>query len=147
MTTFKIKYSGSFTPVIEPALADGSFGNGIVHSNIDKIIAGVNELSVSSTASDVAYKSYTTTTSSVSLNTITGLTLTGITFLYIAIAEAGSTGTPDVEVIIDGTNKEIKLTADQDWAVLRLSSGTGADIKLNSTASTTLAVVDILYGL
>ena len=59
--TFSIQYSGKVTPIEEVEALDGTKTR-MVHSSIDKVLGGSNEVAFSSTSTKVNYKDYTTTT-------------------------------------------------------------------------------------
>ena len=146
-TTFKINYSASATPIEQTQLTDTSQTVSSVHSSIDKSIGGGKEISCSTTATNVNYKDYTTTaTTTTTFNTATGLTVTGIDFLMVKIREAGSSGTPDCTVEVSGVIAS-KLIGVNDICLLRLSNVAGSAVEVFSSGSTTLAKIDILYGL
>lgn len=146
-TTFKINYSASATPIEEIQATDTSNTARIVHSSIDKSIGGSKEISCSTTSTNVAYKDYTTTaTATTTLDAITSLTLTGLDFLMVKIREAGSSGTPDVTVEIGGQIAS-KIIGVGDVCVLRPSGAAGNTIEIFSSGATTVAKVDILYGM
>ena len=71
MATFKIQYSASATPIEATTLSDGSDVVTSVHSSIDKSVGGGKEISCSTTATNVAYKDYTTTDSYVEIDAAT----------------------------------------------------------------------------
>jgi len=149
MATFKIQYSASATPIEATTLSDGSDVVTSVHSSIDKSVGGGKEISCNTTSTNVAYKDYTTTTGYITLDaaTIFNRTVTDADFLMIKIREVGSTGTPDVLIHFAGVDDALKLSGVGDVMMLRPNAIEGANIKLKSSAGTTLAKVDILYGL
>lgn len=146
---YKIHYRGSATPIEIQELADGSDSVRVIHSNIDKVVGGSIEKSAGATSTDVKYKSYTTTTTGVAIEhaTIFNDNLGAVVdFLMIVITAAGSTGTPDVELTIDGTNYEHLLSGVDDFMILRPAGLDSANIKIRSSGATELAVVDLLRG-
>ena len=151
MATFKIQYAASATPIEATTLSDGSDVVTSVHSSIDKSVGGGKEISCSTTATNVSYKDYTTTTGYITLDaaTIFNRTVTDADFLMIKIRENGDANTvvPDVLVHFAGVDDALKLVGIGDVIMLRPNAIEGANIKLKSSASTTLAKVDILYGL
>jgi len=97
MATFKIQYAASATPIESTGLTDSNNVVTSVHSSIDKGVSGRNEISCSTTATNVAYKDYTTvTTTTTTFDTAVGGNIDGIDFLMVKIREAASTGTPNV---------------------------------------------------
>jgi len=117
-----------------------------VHSSIDKSVGGGKEISCSTTATNVGYKDYTTTaTTTTTLDTVLG-DRDAIDFLMVKIREAGASGTPDVSIEIGGQIAS-KLIGVGDVCLLRPSGANGDVIEMFSSGSTTLAKVDILYGL
>ena len=147
--TFKIQYAASATPIESTQLTDTSNVATSVHSSIDKSVGGGKEISCSTVSTNVNYKDYTTTAAYVILDhaTIYNTTITNADFLIIKIREAGSSGTPDVLVHFAGVDDALKLSGIGDVMMLRPNAIEGANIKLKSSGSTTLAKVDILYGL
>lgn len=147
MADYKIKYSASSTPIETITANDGTTKTSLVHSNIDKSIGGGIEIACGATATNVAYKEYTTTTTTtVHLDTITGLTLTGLDFLMVKIKAAGSTGTPDCTVEIGGQIAS-KLIGAGDVCLLRPSAAAGDTIEIFSSGATEVAKIDIMYGI
>ena len=145
--TFKIQYAASATPIESTQLTDTSNVATSVHSSIDKSVGGGKEISCSTTATNVNYRDYdTTVTTTTTLDAITSLTVTGVDFLTVKIREALSSGTPDVTVEIGGQIAS-KLIGIGDVCLLRPSGAAGNTIEIFSSGSTTLAKVDILYGL
>jgi len=146
MATFKIQYSTSATPIEATTLSDGSDVVTSVHSSIDKSVGGGKEISCSTTATNVGYKDYTTTaTTTTTLDTVLG-DRDAIDFLMVKIREAGASGTPDVSIEIGGQIAS-KLIGVGDVCLLRPSGANGDVIEMFSSGNTTLAKVDILYGL
>tara|TARA_R100000742_G_C4246630_1_gene65469 strand:+ start:150 stop:614 length:465 start_codon:yes stop_codon:yes gene_type:complete len=148
--SFKIQYSGKVTPVEEVESADGGKIR-IVHSNIDKVLGGSNEVNFSSTSSKVNYKDYTTTTSGVNLedSTIFNDANIQLDFWYMGIREAAGSGIPDVNVGVSGVSAAfIELQGIGDFLIIPFKNNNfpGHAITLNSTSSSTLAKVDILIG-
>ncbi len=149
--TFTIQYSGRVTPIEEVEAADGSKTR-IVHSNIDKIFSGSNEVAISGTSTRVNHKDYTTTTSNVSLEhaDIFDGDL-DIEFLFIKVREAASTGTPNLRLFYNagaGPIQLMNLVGVNDFLIWpRIDSELdGNGFSLSSSGSTTLAKVDILIG-
>ena len=64
----------------------------------------------------------------------------------VKIREAGSSGTPDCTVEVSGVIAS-KLIGVNDICLLRLSNVAGSAVEVFSSGSTTLAKIDILYGL
>tara|TARA_B100000287_G_scaffold421329_1_gene461890 strand:+ start:3081 stop:3533 length:453 start_codon:yes stop_codon:yes gene_type:complete len=146
-TTFKIQYAASATPIESTQLTDTNNVATSVHSSIDKSVGGGKEISCSTTAANVAYKDYTTTaTTTTTFDTAVAGNIDAIDFLMVKIREAGGTGTPDVTIEIGGQIAS-KLIGIGDVCLLRPSGANGDAIEIFSSGSTTLAKVDILYGL
>jgi hypothetical protein len=148
--TFAIQYSAKVTPIEEVEAADGGKTR-IIHSNIDKVFGGSNEVTFSSTSTKVNYKDYTTTTSAVSLehSTIFNDVNLQLDFWYMSIREAAGSGTPNVNVIVSGVSAPfIELEGVGDFLIIPFKNNNfpGNAITLNSTSSSTLAKVDILIG-
>lgn len=148
---FKIQYAGSATPIEIQELADGSDTVRAIHSNVDKVIGGSIEKSGGSTAANVAgHLSHLTTTAAVSIEdaTIFNDNLGAVVdFLMITITAAGSTGTPDVQIALDGTNYEQTISGIGDFIINRPAGLDSANIKIKSSGATTVAIVDILRGI
>tara|TARA_R100001082_G_C4342348_1_gene150719 strand:+ start:552 stop:1025 length:474 start_codon:yes stop_codon:yes gene_type:complete len=151
--TFKIQYSGKATPIEEVEAADGSKTR-IVHSNIDKSIAGSMEYELGGTDHFLEYKSYTTTTGEVSLehSTIFNKDI-DVDWMMITITEAAGSGTPDCKVKLEhGSFSQeafwVKLIGVGDFTIMPMRglNQDGSDIELASTSNSTLAKVDILIG-
>ena len=148
-TTFKVDYSASATPIEAIQATDTSNVASIIHSSIDKSVGGSNLISCSTTSTNVAYVDYTTTaTDTTKLDIALGGTITGIDFLIIKIREAGSTGTPDVELRLgSGDTSKQFLSGVGDVMMLRPKGWAGDDYEIFSSGATTLAKLDILWGL
>ena len=149
MATFKIQYSASATPTEATTLTDGTTIVTNIHSNIDKSLGGKKEITCGTAATNVSHKDYTTTASYVILDhaTIFNRTITDADFLMIKIREAASTGTPDVLIHFAGVDDAIKIIGVGDVVLIRPNAIEGANIKLKSSGNTTVAKVDIMYGL
>jgi len=147
---FKIQYAGSATPIEIQELADGSDTVRAIHSNIDKVVGGSIEKSAGATSTNVkGHLSHTTTAAAVSIEdaTIFNDNLGAVVdFFMITITGAGSSGTPDVEIAIDGTNYEFLIQGIGDFCIFRPAGADSANIKIKSSGATTLAVVDLLRG-
>jgi hypothetical protein len=147
VATFKIQYAASATPIESTGLTDSNNVVTSVHSSIDKGVSGRNEISCSTVATNVAYKDYTTvTTTTTTFDTAVGGNIDGIDFLMVKIREAASTGIPNVTIEIGGQIAS-KLIGVGDVCLLRPSGANGDAIEIFSSASTTKAKLDILYGL
>jgi hypothetical protein len=143
---FLVRYAASALPIEQLEATDTSQSSRIVHSSIDKNLAGSGEADCGATASNVRYKDYTTTTSDVHLNTIMSATLTGIDLVFVKIREAGSTGTPDCTITF-GTQIVSKLTKVDDCVLIRPSALAGSSLKFKSSGATEVAKIDIMWGL
>jgi|TARA_R110002051_G_scaffold1431_2_gene8029 hypothetical protein len=148
-TTFKIQYAASATPIESTQLTDNSNVATSVHSSIDKSVGGGKEISCGSTSTNVAYVDYTTiVTATTTLDAALGATVTGIDFLMIKIREAGSSGTPDVTFRLGtGDTSTHVLSGVGDVMLLKPSGWDGADYEIFSSGATTVAKIDILYGI
>ena len=148
-TTFKIQYAASATPIESTQLTDNSNVATSVHSSIDKSVGGGKEISCGSTSTNVAYVDYTTiVTATTTLDAALGATVTGIDFLMIKIREAASTGTPDVTFRLGtGDTSTHVLSGVGDVMLLKPSGWNGADYEIFSSGATTVAKIDILYGI
>lgn len=147
---FKIQYAGSATPIEVQELVDGATESRHIHSDIDKIIGGNIEKSAGATSTNVKAKlSYTTMTGAVAIEdaTILNDNLGAVVdFVMVTITGAGSSGTPDVQITVDGTNFEHLLSGVGDFTILRLNNLDSANIQVKSSGATEVAVVDILRG-
>ena len=149
--SFTIQYSGKVIPIEEVEAADGSKTR-MIHTNIDKIFGGLNEVSISGTSTRIKYKDYTTTTSNISLEH--GDIFDGdldIEFMFIKIREAVSTGTPNLRLFYNagaGPIQLMNLVGINDFLIWpRIDSELdGNGFSLSSSGSTTLSKVDILIG-
>jgi hypothetical protein len=148
-TTFKIQYAASATPIESTQLTDTSNVATSVHSSIDKSVGGGKEISCGTTATNVAYVDYTTiVTATTTLDAALGATVTGIDFLMIKIREAASTGTPDLTFRLGtGDTSTHVLSGVGDVMLLKPSGWDGADYEIFSSGATTVAKIDILYGI
>jgi len=148
--TFAIQYSGKATPIEEVEAADGSKTR-IIHSNIDKSIAGSIEYELGGDASFLEYKNYTTTTSEVELghNDIFNKDL-NIDWMMVTIKEAAGTGTPDCKIKFQAYTETfwVWLIGVGDFTIMPMRGLNKDDstVELVSTSSATLAKVDILIG-
>ena len=148
--TFAIQYSGKATPIEKVEAADGSKTR-IIHSNIDKNIAGSMEYELGGDASFLEYKSYTTTSAEVQLGhaDIFNKDL-NIDWMMVSITEAAGSGTPDCKIKLQGLTEVfwVWLIGVGDFTIMPMR-GLGKDdstVELISTSSATLAKVDILIG-
>tara|TARA_R110000744_G_scaffold40374_2_gene91582 strand:- start:1227 stop:1691 length:465 start_codon:yes stop_codon:yes gene_type:complete len=148
--TFKIQYSGRATPIEEVEAADGTKTR-IIHSNIDKSIAGSIEYTLGSDASFLEYKNYTTTTSEVELghSTIFNKNL-NIDWMMVAITEAVGSTTPDCKIKFHGYGEIfwVWLKGVGDFTIMPMRSMNKDDalIELVSSNSNSIVKVDILIG-
>ena len=143
---YRIRLASTVTPI---EIDDGRH----IHSNINAKLHGLLDLAGESTTidgtitstKDLYYKQYTTTTVEAILEyelSVHGLG--AINSLVLSIVEAGSTGTPDCMISIDGTNFEFLLSGVGDHIVFKLADIAGNVIKIKSSGATELAVIDIL---
>lgn len=148
-TSFKIRYSASVIPTEEVQLSDTSNVSYNINSNIDKALGGSFQITAGTSSNSVRYKEYLTTTSAVALNhsTIFNAAIT-FGFLFIKIASAGSTGTPDCSISLDsGTHIWIKLQGVGDCIMIPLG---GTDqlgssvVQVSSSGATTVANLEII---
>lgn len=154
MSSFKIQYNGSIIPKEVTTLSDGADDVTTLNSNIDKILGGSIEKSFGSSSTNVRYKEYLTTTSGVLLSNASIFNSSpNIKFLFIRIASAGSSGTPNCLIAFDSTpNYSIKLSGVNDFCIIPLDDSggiyslTAGDIRILSEGSTTVANVEIMIG-
>ena len=148
--TFAIQYSGKATPIEEVEALDGTKTR-MIHSSIDKNIAGSMEYELGGDASFLEYKSYTTTTSEVELghSTIFNKDL-NIDWMMVTIKEAAGSGTPDCKIKFQAYAESfwVWLIGVGDFTIMPMRGLNKDDnlIELVSTSSATLAKVDILIG-
>ena len=151
---YYLQYSASATPIEEVLGVNtdgGTNSTRMVHTDIDKSFGGSRELACGTNAAYVKNKSYLTTNlSAVALNdaSIIGA-FVNAEFLIISIKSAGSTGIPDCKVEIGNGSAWVevcKLKKVNDSMMLPLTAKDLAQIRISSSASTTLANVEILVG-
>ena len=148
--TFAIQYSGKATPIEEVEAADGGKTR-IIHSNIDKNIAGSMEYELGGDASFLEYKSYTTTAAEVQLGhaDIFNKDL-NIDWMMVTIKEAAGSGTPDCKIKFQAYAETfwVWLIGVGDFTIMPMRGLNKDDstVELVSTSSATLAKVDILIG-
>lgn len=143
--TFYVNFSASATPIEEMEATDSSQKARVVHSSIDKTIGGGKEITAGTTSTDVGFKDYPTTASDVTLNVISGLTLTNIDFLMIKIREAVDSDGDCDAIITIGSQVSSKLIKVGDVVLLRPDAVAGSNLKIKSTAGK-LCKVDILWS-
>ena len=148
--TFAIQYSARATPIEEVEAADGTKTR-IIHSNIDKSIAGSMEYELGGTDHFLEYKSYTTTTAEVELGhaNIFNKDL-NIDWMMVTITEAAGSGTPDCKIKFQAYAETfwVWLIGVGDFTIMPMRGLNKDDstVELISTSSATLAKVDILIG-
>lgn len=151
-TNFKLRISGSVIPTEEVVLTDGSTVSYNIHSTIDKILGGSITKDYGTASTEVIYDTYLTTTSGVLLSNPAILNSNPtIGFLFIKIVSAGSSGTPDCYISIDSVpNYNIRLVGVGDFCMIPFDDATytltAGDIRVISSASTTVANIEILVG-
>lgn len=152
-TTYSVKMRGIATPLEIPELVDGSSVRRAIHSSIDRKLSGLDEVvttldtvdSDEDSGKQVGYGSYVTTTAAVELEiNIVPHGLGTVTLLVIAITAAGSTGTPDCQISVDGVNYDQTIQGIGDFVISKLADIEGNVIKLKSSGATKLAIVDVL---
>jgi len=151
-TSFKFRYSGQVVPTEEVTLSDGSDVSYNINSNLDKVFGSSTIKTIGTTSTKVLYDTYLTTTSPVALSHSTILNEVGVmSFLYIKIVSAGSSGTPDVagkfytvDPVVDGY--PFSLSGVGDFIIIPLLMST-ASVSIYSTGATTVANVEILVGI
>lgn len=152
-TNYKIRYSGSAIPTEEVALADGTTISYNIHSNIDKILGSSITKDFGTASTEVLYDTYLTTTTPVALSAAAILNSTpDMGFLFMKIVSAGSSGTPDVLMSIDGATatQSIMLKGVGDFLMIPFADNiltiTASSIKISSSGATEVANVEILVG-
>lgn len=152
-TTYRIRLAGTGAPLEIAELVDGTEVSRNIHSSIGRKLHGLLDLAGGLTSIDgtdtatkeLRYIQYTTTTVEAILEyAITSEGLGAVTALIVAIVEAGSTGTPDCLISLDGTNFIYSLSGVGDHIIARLDDLAGNTIKFKSSGATELAIVDIL---
>ena len=147
---YKIRYSGGATPIEIQELSDGVTTSRHMHSDVEKTVGGSIEKSGGSTSTNIKGKfTHTTETTerAIEHSSIFNDNLGAVVdFLMIAITAAGSSGTPDVKITLDGTNFEHLLSGVGDFTILSPAGLDSANIRIKSSGATELAVVDILRG-
>jgi hypothetical protein len=148
--TFAIQYSGKATPIEEVEALDGTKTR-MIHSSIDKSIAGSREYTLGGDSSFLEYKSYTTTAAEVELGhaDIFNKDL-NIDWMMVTIKEAAGSGTPDCKIKFQAYAETfwVWLIGVGDFTIMPMRGMNKDDalIELISTSSATLAKVDILIG-
>jgi len=157
MATFTADYAVNITPKETTLLSDGVDTVITVNSNIDKVLGSA--ISGKSWGTDAAKIKYdatytTTTTTTTGWNSIIGSSPTAIvTFLFMRIISAASSGTPNVTVNYDdGVTDAFQiayLSGVGDCFLLPLNSNEArayatANFKVYSTGATSIANVETL---
>tara|TARA_Y100000310_G_C20185290_1_gene580002 strand:+ start:85 stop:543 length:459 start_codon:yes stop_codon:yes gene_type:complete len=150
MANYSIKYAVSATPIEEVLGVNtdgGTDSKKMIHTDIDKSFGGGGVVECSTTPANVKYLDYTTS-DTVTDSLLTAGLATDIDFLMIKIREAGSTGTPDVQLRTTTGDYNIStLSGVGDAVILKPAGWTNTAYELFSSGPTTIAKLDILYGL
>lgn len=150
MSEYLIRRSISLKPIERITLVDTTTTADFVHSTIDKTLASTIIESFGTTVTDIKYKAYLTTTNDVALSAATIFNVTGaVTFVFIRIVSAGSSGTPNVSVTFNSIDHPIGLSGAEDFCALPLKWDNQdlSNIKIASSGATTVANVEIMVGL
>lgn len=149
--SFSIKFNIYAIPLETVEMTDTTQSLTGVHSSIDRTFGGGMAANCGAVAANVGFVDYATTTGGVLLGSMgfTGLPQ-GITFIFIKINSAISTGTPDVFISLDAGTPvySVSLSGVGDCLLIRSSLGslTGQDILIKSSASAARANISILVG-
>jgi len=148
--SFAIQYSGKATPIEEVEALDGTKTR-MIHSSIDKSIAGSREYTLGGDSSFLEYLDYTTTTGGELLGSANAFNKDlNIDWIMITIREAAGNGTPDCKVRFMTYTSDywVWLIGVGDFMIMPMRglNTDDASIQLYSTSSSTLAKVDILVG-
>ena len=152
MSNFYIQYAISATPIEELIAADTTTKTRLVHSDIDKSMGGSREIAIGTDKTYTKFKSIATGTSVVLLSDgdIFGGSLgASVEFIMIVIKSAASTGIPNCRVEISNGSAWVevcKLKKVNDSMLLPLTAKNLSEVRISSSASTTLANVEILVG-
>jgi len=143
-TEYKINYAGNVTPLEVVTLADGTTKLQAINSIIDKKFSSGIEKSFGSFTTQVIYTQHNTLSTSETLNIVLSADA-NLTFLYIGIVAALSSGVPLVILGVDGT-PVARLEGVGDFMVLPLDTIDPTTITITSSGATNIAKVDILAG-
>jgi len=147
MATFKLAISGNVTPIELNTLADGTTVVREVNSTIDKILSSSIEKTYGTDNKVNAYVAYATKTTAEALETIVPTDLSFISFIFIKIVSAVSSGTPDVAISVDNdVTYPINLLGIGDFAILPLNGFAPTNIHVKSSGSAARANVEIIIG-
>ena len=147
-TSFKFRYSGSVVPTEEVTLSDGTDVSYNINSNLDKVFGSSATQTIGTDAAKVVTKSYLTTASPVAMSHSTILNATtGLTFMFIKIVSAGSTETPQVEIIFAGTSGTTTILSGVGAFCIMPGLFAPASVTIGSASGATyVANIEILVG-
>ena len=148
-SNFKVNFRASVIPIEEIEMTDTSQTLSGIHSSIDKMFSGGQTVTMSQTATDVGFVDYLTTTTGVNFDSLSFSGIPqGIKFIFIKIVSAGSSGTPNVQLSLDGgSSYPLYLTSVNDCLMVRSDGSlTALDIYIKSSGATTTANTSILIG-
>lgn len=153
-TDFKLRYSGSVSPLEVVTLSDGVDAVRVINSNIDKSLSSTIEKSYGSVSTEIKYKaSYLTTITGVALSHSSILNSSAdMGFLFIKISSAGSSGTPECYVSLDGgSTYRIRLLGTGDFCIIPFDLDAQmppqtSDCYVKSGSATTAAYIEVLTG-
>lgn len=144
VTTYKSEYAVNLIPLELTALTDTNDTAETINSNVDKILSGNSTTGGSSTNAHATYLEHLTLITEEVIPTICSNTSTLPILLFVKIASAGSTGTPNAMISIDGTNFDILLTGINDFCLIPLNpTMTIANLKIKSSQANAVANVEI----
>lgn len=148
MADFGIKYGCVITPTETITLEDGTTEKTFIHSDIDSRFGGKTEKSVGTGSENIATITKPITTSSQSLNVLSGKTLTNVSLLYVEILSSDDElgGTPRCSISSSGITLS-RLSGVGDWVLLRPGSVLGNSLLFYSGGGSYDCTVRIVYAL
>lgn len=143
MSDFSIRYRAAISPIETITLEDGSTEKRFVHSNLDTVYGSTKEKDLGSTSTNVGTATYSLVfNSDKTLDYITGLTLTNVSFLYVK-----NTGLGIVDIYLSATRAS-RLKGKDDFVILKPLNADGDNVSFqipeSSSHNTSFRVV---YGL
>lgn len=145
LTLEEIRYATYIAPLEKNVFADGSDELRVPHSDLDRSYGSKDTIIAASGDEALAHHTYLTTTSGVSIEAGAGICGDSVVFAIFIIESAGSTGTPDCEISLDGgANWDEKLVGVGDVTIMQIDSIDADTIQVRSTGATTVANIRIL---
>lgn len=145
MSDFSIRYRAAISPIETVTLADGSTEKRFVHSNLDTIYGSTKEKDLGTISTNAGAATYNLTFgigNERSLDTITSLELTNVSFLYVK-----NTGGGIVDIFL-GATRASRLRGKDDFVILKPLNADGDNISFEVPESTSYNTsVQVVYGL